>query len=628
MKYIKLIIITIIDFFLSLFRTPSKRKKSTFLNKEKEVKDIVLKPEKKKETNFFDTTSTREEPNTNILVNEEINEELKKLFKKYLELITGVKIKDATLEETKEIERIKLAVLLTINAQIKSGYLIYNSEIESSFIKNITKEIKKKDILPIKKNLEIEQEKIEKIKQEELLNNNFNEKQIEQKEEQVTSIKQNKKDSLEEKVIAVKDVQIIYKKKEQELELEKSEVQEKGFQEENKTPLDISHKEKDIDKDVDMETIIIEQEKLQETILQKETEEEIKVLETKKESTEENLQNEDIQMEVEKTKNDEKQEVKEETKKEEKESNYYFQKLIDEVSFKIKELKDLLEKEELTIEDYDYIEENIGELTSVLETYKILNKLDNLEQEKINEQLNNVHELKESLENTRKEDYKKEESIQNETMKQEEINRVNSLLQEVYSENDKDLSAFSLSSIDDLNNKTEEEIKKLEKELLKVKLRKAAKVLEPSFLVSLPFIRNKYFLYFTTGIFLHNHLGIINSLYERKEASFRPVNISPLMKASEALSNSISITEDNLIKVREIKEKYVDRYPELKYDEDFNKSINKMETKLKSNYTKYVNKENRLKRIKKRSTKINKNIKKKVLTKDKKKEDESKKDIN
>ena len=239
-----------------------------------------------------------------------------------------------------------------------------------------------------------------------------------------------------------------------------------------------------------------------------------------------------------------------------------------------------------------------------------------------------VHELKESLENTRKEDYKKEESIQNETMKQEEINRVNSLLQEVYSENDKDLSAFSLSSIDDLNNKTEEEIKKLEKELLKVKLRKAAKVLEPSFLVSLPFIRNKYFLYFTTGIFLHNHLGIINSLYERKEASFRPVNISPLMKASEALSNSISITEDNLIKVREIKEKYVDRYPELKYDEDFNKSINKMETKLKSNYTKYVNKENRLKRIKKRSTKINKNIKKKVLTKDKKKEDESKKDIN
>lgn len=622
MKYIKLIIITIIDFFLSLFRTPSKRKKSTFLNKEKEVKDIVLKPEKKKETNFFDTTSTREEPNTNILVNEEINEELKKLFKKYLELITGVKIKDATLEETKEIERIKLAVLLTINAQIKSGYLIYNSEIESSFIKNIMKEIKKKDILPIKKNLEIEQEKIEKIKQEELLNNNFNEKQLEQKEEQVTSIKQNKKDSLEEKVIAVKDVQIIYKKKEQELELEKSEVQEKGFQEENKTPLDISHKEKDIDKGVDMETIIIEQEKLQETILQKETEEEIKVLETKKESTEENLQNEDIQMEVEKTKNEEKQEVKEETKKEEKESNYYFQKLIDEVSFKIKELKDLLEKEELTIEDYDYIEENIGELTSVLETYKILNKLDNLEQEKINEQLNNVHELKESLENTRKEDYKKEESIQNETMKQEEINRVNSLLQEVYSENDKDLSAFSLSSIDDLNNKTEEEIKKLEKELLKVKLRKAAKVLEPSFLVSLPFIRNKYFLYFTTGIFLHNHLGIINSLYERKEASFRPVNISPLMKASEALSNSISITEDNLIKVREIKEKYVDRYPELKYDEDFNKSINKMETKLKSNYTKYVNKENRLKRIKKRSTKINKNIKKKVLVKGKKKEDE------
>lgn len=622
MKYIKLIIITIIDFFLSLFRTPSKRKKSTFLNKEKEVKDIVLKPEKKKETNFFDTTSTREEPNTNILVNEEISEELKKLFKKYLELITGIKIKDATLEETKEIERIKLAVLLTINAQIKSGYLIYNSEIESSFIKNITKEIKKKDILPIKKNLEIEQEKIEKIKQEELLNNNFNEKQLEQKEEQVTSIKQNKKDSLEEKVIAVKDVQIIYKKKEQELELEKSEVQEKGFQEENKTPLDISHKEKDIDKDVDMETIIIEQEKLQETILQKETEEEIKVLETKKESTEENLQNEDIQMEVEKTKNEEKQEVKEETKKEEKESNYYFQKLIDEVSFKIRELKDLLEKEELTIEDYDYIEENIGELTSVLETYKILNKLDNLEQEKINEQLNNVHELKESLENTRKEDYKKEESIQNETMKQEEINRVNSLLQEVYSENDKDLSAFSLSSIDDLNNKTEEEIKKLEKELLKVKLRKAAKVLEPSFLVSLPFIRNKYFLYFTTGIFLHNHLGIINSLYERKKASFRPVNISPLMKASEALSNSISITEDNLIKVREIKEKYVDRYPELKYDEDFNKSINKMETKLKSNYTKYVNKENRLKRIKKRSTKINKNIKKKVLVKGKKKEDE------
>lgn len=625
MKYIKLIIITIIDFFFSLFRTPSKRKKSVSLNNEKESKNTI----NKKETNFFSSTSPQEEPNTNILVNEEISEELKKLFKKYLELITGIKIKDATLEETKEIERIRLAVLPIINEQIKSGYLIYNSEIEVSFIKNITKEIKKKDILPIKKNLEIKQEKIEEIKQEELLKNSFNDKQTEQKEEQVTSIKQDRKDSLEEKVIAIKDVQIIYKKKERKLKLEESEVQEKSFQKENKVPLNILPKEKDITKDIDIETIVIEQEKLHETILQRENEEETKVLEEKKDSPKENLQNEDIQAEVEKTKAEEKQlEEKQENKKEEEENNHYLQKLIDGVSFKIKELKELLEKEELTIEDYDFIEEKIEELTSVLETYKILNKLDNQEQEKINEQLNNVQELKEGLENTRKEDYKNEESIQNETMKQEEINRVNSLLQEVYSEHDKDLSAFSLSSIDDLSSKTEEEIKLIEKELLKVKLRKAAKVLEPTFLVSLPFIRNKYFLYFTSGIFLHNHLGIINSLYDRKEASFKEANISPLMKASEALNNSISLTEDNLIKVREIKEKYVDRYPELKYDEDFNKSINKMEMKLKSNYIKYVNKENRLKRIKKRSTKINKNIKKKVLTKDKKKEDESKKDIN
>lgn len=610
MKYIKIIIITIIDFFLSLFKTPTKRKKNISSPKKKDTNENHLN-KKKKETNTYNTTSN-EDLAANNLVKDEISEELKKLFKKYLELISGIKIKDASKEEINEIERIKAIVLPIINNQIKSGYLLYNSEIEKAFFKNITIEIKKKDILPIKKAFEVQQEKQEDIKQDKTFKDSCLKKEIVSKDELVNPLNLSK-ENFEEKVIAIQDVQVIYKKEEQKKEIIQNNTQVNDNKNTDKNEeslefIDVSLEEKDLI----LDTIVIEKEKPEETILQRE--EEIKEEKSSEELTEENFHIvDDIKI----------NEVKIEKQiEEDKKDNHYFQILINRVSFKIKELKELLEKEELNIEDYDYIEENINDLRNDLDIYKILNKLDNQELNIINEYLNNVQNLKESLEYTKKEDYKKEENIQNETLKQEEINRVNFLLQEVYTEHKKELSTFSLNSIDDLSNKTEEEIRLIEKELLKIKLKKAAKVLEPSFLISIPFIKNKYFLYFTAGIFLHNHLGIINCLYDRKDASFKSVNISPLMKASEALKNSISLTEDNLIKVKEIKDKYIERYPDLKYDEDFNKSINKMESKLKTNYTKYVNKENRLKRIKKRSTKINKNIKRKILVKDLKKKEE------
>lgn len=611
MKYIKIVILAILDFFLSFFRTSSKKKQSTSFKKE----PILEKKEKKNNKEPLNTSSISSLPNdkaTNILVNEEVSEELKKSFKKYLELITGIKIKDATLEETKEIERIKNTILPLINREIKRGYLIYDSEIEISFINGITNEIKKRNILPIKIVLDMKEIKQEEIAQKDNIIKN------EQVINQNSSLK-SKDNKTEEKVTAIKDVLVVYQKQEQKNELEQINELQESIDKDYETKNDIPLINPNQDKEQVLETIFIEKDKLQETILEQEQNGNINDF-----SLEQEAKVEKDEKEFPKDIKEEK--IKDEKPLEEKKNNYYYQKLMEEVSFKIDELKELLEKEELTIEDYDYIERNIEELTNELTTYKLLNDLDNQELQAINEQFRNIDGLKENLEDTKKEDYKKEETIQNETMKQEEITRINFLLQEVYNDHNKDLSTFSLSSIDDLNNKTEEEIKKLEKELLKVKLRKAAKVVEPSFLLSLPFIRNKYFLYFTTGIFLHNHLGIINSLYDRKEASFNSVNISPLMKARESLNNSILLTEDNLIKVREIKNKYVNRYPELKDDADFNKSINKMETKLKSNYEKYVNKENRLKRVKKRSNKINKNIKRKVLVKEpKKKDDENKK---
>lgn len=614
MKYIKLIIITIIDFFLSLFKSPKTKKKASNKSKEADVKKEKVK-EKQIINKIDNITTLPDEPKTSNLVNEEISEDLKKLFKKYIELITGIKIKDATLEETKEIERIKETILPLISKQIKIGYLVYDSEIEASFIKNITKEIKKKDILPIKKDIEITlikeesplEEKQERKEQAPIESSQRKEEANTKKEHKITQ---------EEKVVDMRDIKIIYEKKEEK-------------QNEMDTTL-ITKEEKEIETEEELISIPIVnsidevlEKSIEPSINEEELKEELTIKieqERQKEEKKEELKEDLPKEETQKTKERIKEEIKIEEKK--KENAPYFQELLNEVDLKIEELKEELKKEELTIEDYDYIEESIESLENELITYKILNNLDSKENALVNEKLNKISDLKKELENTKEQDYKNEKEVQNETMKQEDINRVNSLLEEVYKDNNKDLSSFSLNSIDDLNNKTEEEIKQIEKDLLKLKLRKAAKVVEPSFLLALPFIRNKYFLYFTTGIFLHNHLGIINSLYERKDARFKPVNISPLMKASEALNNSISLTEDNLIKVKDIKNKYVERYPELKYDEDFNKSINKVESKLKSNYEKMVNKENRLNRVKKRSTKINKNIKRKVLVKDPKKKEE------
>ena len=265
MKYIKIIIITIIDFFLSLFKTPTKRKKNISSPKKKDTNENHLN-KKKKETNTYNTTSN-EDLAANNLVKDEISEELKKLFKKYLELISGIKIKDASKEEINEIERIKAIVLPIINNQIKSGYLLYNSEIEKAFFKNITIEIKKKDILPIKKAFEVQQEKQEDIKQDKTFKDSCLKKEIVSKDELVNPLNLSK-ENFEEKVIAIQDVQVIYKKEEQKKEIIQNNTQVNDNKNTDKNEeslefIDVSLEEKDLI----LDTIVIEKEKPEETIL-------------------------------------------------------------------------------------------------------------------------------------------------------------------------------------------------------------------------------------------------------------------------------------------------------------------------------------------------------------------------
>ena len=54
-----------------------------------------------------------------------------------------------------------------------------------------------------------------------------------------------------------------------------------------------------------------------------------------------------------------------------------------------------------------------------------------------------------------------------------------------------------------------------EKQLLKLKLRQACRALSIPSLVALPFIRNKYFFFFTVGLFVNRNLGFIGDVFRR-----------------------------------------------------------------------------------------------------------------
>ena len=110
-----------------------------------------------------------------------------------------------------------------------------------------------------------------------------------------------------------------------------------------------------------------------------------------------------------------------------------------------------------------------------------------------------------------------------------EINGLQQHLLNLHLDNQIDMTNNLINRIEDLENMSSIRARQIEKQLIKQKLKKAARSATIPALLALPFIRNKYFLYFTGGLIVNRHLTFIGDVFRRQTTPYQEADLTNLL---------------------------------------------------------------------------------------------------
>lgn len=317
----------------------------------------------------------------------------------------------------------------------------------------------------------------------------------------------------------------------------------------------------------------------------------IEITENREENIEQESEKREAKTQSETTKTDfikekTKEREKEETSKKEqiKEENINTTPLEIENEKIIETAKKEWEKEELIDKNYEEVEKLLDE--KIKEIEKLLNRsLNKITKQKLTRELKKLKDTKERLLLFQENDIENLRVALEENIPLEDIVLVTEKLQQIT--NDQEIKRKELL-YKELENKTQKEIQEIERVLVKESYKNALRRLETSLFLSFPFIKNKFFRNFISGLFLFRTFGFVKKIVLGFPDSYEPMDLSYIQKGSEALKESISLTEKNKKIFEETKQITLIKYPELLEDEDFMKDINNLEEKLKKHYEKLM----------------------------------------
>ena len=261
-----------------------------------------------------------------------------------------------------------------------------------------------------------------------------------------------------------------------------------------------------------------------------------------------------------------------------------------------KECKNLELEQEKIEKQIDFEDKNYDELLLKIENLlKELEKMKtlNLKPEDKKQVLVSVSKLKNlqnNIENKKIVDLEREKTLLEENITEEEITGLLENLKKLHLEHQIDLNEYLINKAEDLENLSKEKLKRIEKELIKIKIKKASRSLELPTLILLPFIRNRYFFMFTAGIFVNNHLNILDNLLKHKETLYTPPPLEHIKKGSDSLEEALNLTATNLIFLNYLEQNILAKYPELSLDEEYLLYINKLRYSLLKNEEKLLKK--------------------------------------
>ena len=274
-----------------------------------------------------------------------------------------------------------------------------------------------------------------------------------------------------------------------------------------------------------------------------------------------------------------------------------------------KDLQYEIEKEEFEDKEYDSIEERIDNLLNQLELFLVKNEkvLTTRQKNKIYNEQERLRGIKNNLNNHKEQDITNEAIALEEEITKEEFTGLKKELQKMKIEHQLDLQDNLLTKLEDLDNITKEQADEIEKRLIKQKLKKALRAVEIPALLSLPFIKNKYFRYFTAGLFITNHFNFLHGILRHQTTNITLPDISSIRQGKDALNNAINLNYENIEYLNHLEREAINKHPQLANDNEYILYINNIRNNLNKNYNKLIKKQQS---IEKHLSKINQNSKK------------------
>lgn len=249
-----------------------------------------------------------------------------------------------------------------------------------------------------------------------------------------------------------------------------------------------------------------------------------------------------------------------------------------------------VQKEDFFDKDYERIELQINKMLNDITNTRLRygSKLSAKQKNKLEQEENKLLTAKEHIASKKRQDIANEVQELDNYITNDEMNGLNEELKRIDDENKKEVNREFITRMDDLEKMTKEQVANVDKRLLFKKLNKASMLLEMGSILAFPFIRNRYFFYFTIGLIIDNHFNFLNAFWNRRMNKYEPADLSKIQKGRDALNGALDITYQNLVELDIIEQDALSRYPELANDPRFINQVTNLRIKLNNNYNKLM----------------------------------------
>lgn len=227
---------------------------------------------------------------------------------------------------------------------------------------------------------------------------------------------------------------------------------------------------------------------------------------------------------------------------------------------------------------------------------------------KLEQERQKLYKLKNKLTMQKSKDLRDEEKSLNADIATRELEGLKDSLKDIEIENQFDLTAHLLNSVEDLNYIEASKAKKIEKLLIKRKLRRTSKIATLTSIAALPFVRNKFFFYLTTGLLINHNLKFIDGILNRRTINLEEPDLDSITQGQDALFGALNKNEENLIYIEHIKNQALNKHPELAYDPEYISYVNKITNRLSKNKEKLHKKQNTMEKLLGKSKKFQKRL--------------------